>query len=106
MADEGMAFALSHEIQGEQGLLTLVGELDTAAAGDVDDAVDELLGRGVRTLVFDLGQISFIDSSGLRSLIRARQALGGEDAVQLRSPQAATLRLLEITGLEDQFRLI
>jgi anti-sigma B factor antagonist len=106
MADEGVAFALSHEIQGEQGVLTLVGELDTAAAGDVDDAVDELLGKGVRTLVFDLGQISFIDSSGLRSLIRARQALGAEDAVQLRSPQAATLRLLEITGLEDQFRLI
>jgi len=106
MADEGVAFALSHEIQGEQGLLTLVGELDTAASGDVDDAVDELLRKGVRTLVIDLGQISFIDSSGLRSLIRARQALGTEDAVHLRSPQAATLRLLEITGLEDQFRLI
>ena len=106
MADESVAFALSHQIQGEQGVLTLVGELDTAAARDVDDAVDELVGNGVRTLVIDLGQISFIDSSGLRSLIRARQALGSEDAIRLRSPQAATLRLLEITGLEDQFRLV
>ena len=101
-----MAFALSHEVQGEQGILTLIGELDTAAAQDVDDAVDDLVGRGVRTLVIDLGQISFIDSSGLRSLIRARQALGTQDAIRLRSPQAATLRLLEITGLEDQFRLV
>jgi anti-sigma B factor antagonist len=106
MADESVAFALSHEVQGEQGVLTLMGELDTAAAQDVDDAVDDLVGRGVRTLVIDLGQISFIDSSGLRSLIRARQALGTQDAIRLRSPQAATLRLLEITGLDDQFRLV
>ena len=106
MADESVAFALSHEVQGEQGVLTLIGELDTAAAQDVDDAIDDLVGRGVRTLVIDLGQISFIDSSGLRSLIRARQALGTQDAIRLRSPQAATLRLLEITGLEDQFRLV
>ena len=106
MADESVAFALSHEVQGEQGVLTLIGELDTAAAQDVDNAVDDLVGRGVRTLVIDLGQISFIDSSGLRSLIRARQALGTQDAIRLRSPQAATLRLLEITGLEDQFRLV
>ena len=34
-----------------------------------------------------------------------RQQLGTEDGVVLRQPQAATRRLLEITGLEDQFRL-
>jgi anti-anti-sigma factor len=54
-----------------------------------------------------LGEISFIDSSGLRSLIRARQQLGdGTDAVHLRNPQPGTMRLLEITGLQDQFRLV
>jgi len=105
MADESLAFELSHELDGECGVLTLVGELDTAAARDVDKAVDELLAKGAASLIIDLGQVSFIDSSGLRSLIRARQQLGTEDGVVLRQPQAATRRLLEITGLEDQFRL-
>jgi len=106
MADESVAFELRQELDGERGVLTLAGELDTAAARDVDKAVDELLGKGAGTLVIDLEQVSFIDSSGLRSLIRARQQLGGDDAVQLRRPQQATRRLLEITGLEDQFRLV
>jgi len=106
MADESVAFELHDELDGERGVLTLVGELDTAAARDVDKAVDALLGKGAKLLVIDLDQVSFIDSSGLRSLIRARQQLGTEDAVHLRSPQQATRRLLEITGLEDQFRLV
>ena len=63
--------------------------------------------RNVGRPGIDLEQISFIDSSGLRSLIRARQALGdGADSVKLRNPQPSTMRLLEITGLQDQFRLV
>jgi anti-anti-sigma factor len=106
MADDSVAFELSRELEGRQGVLTLVGELDTAAAHDVDRAVDQLVEDGVTSLVIDLDQVSFIDSSGLRSLIRAKQQLGDAHAVHLRSPQAATRRLLEITGLEDQFRLV
>ena len=55
----------------------------------------------------DIGGLTFIDSSGLRSLIRARKRLGDQpNAVVLRDPQAGTLRLLEITGLTEQFSVI
>ena len=107
MTDESGAFGLTRAVDGTTATLSLSGELDTSAARSVDRAVDEVVAHGVTSLVIDLGEISFIDSSGLRSLIRARQQLGDDsDAVQLRNPQPGTLRLLEITGLQEQFRLV
>jgi anti-anti-sigma factor len=107
MTEETAAFGLRHAVEGTTATFHLSGELDTSAARAVDRAIDEVIAGGVTSLVIDLGQISFIDSSGLRSLIRARQALGdGADSVKLRNPQPSTMRLLEITGLQDQFRLV
>lgn len=98
-------FALSQALEGSTGVLSLSGELDASSAPQVDQAVDTLVTSGAADLVIDLGEVTFIDSSGLRSLIRARKGLGGGEAVKLRNPQVGTIRLLEITGLTDQFPL-
>lgn len=100
---DGSPFALNRTLEGKTGVLTLSGELDASSAPQVDHAVDLLVSDGAGELLIDLGEVSFIDSSGLRSLIRARRALGDADVVRLRNPQVGTLRLLEITGLTEQF---
>jgi anti-anti-sigma factor len=107
MTDESGAFGLTRAVDGTTATLSLSGELDTSAARSVDRAVDEVVAAGATSVVIDLGDITFIDSSGLRSLIRARQQLGDHtDSVQLRNPQPGAMRLLEITGLQNQFRLV
>jgi anti-anti-sigma factor len=107
MSEETAAFGMSHAVEGTTATLNLSGELDTSSARAVDRTIDEVIAAGVTMLVIDLGEVSFIDSSGLRSLIRARQQLGDDtDVVRLRNPQPGTMRLLEITGLQDQFRLV
>ena len=93
--------------ESEPGTIQVRGELDAHAANKLDDVVDHLLAGGVTNLVMDIGGLTFIDSSGLRSLIRARKRLGDHpNAVVLRDPQAGTLRLLEITGLTEQFPVV
>jgi anti-anti-sigma factor len=88
----------------EYGVLMLSGELDAHAATFFDEAVDKVVASGAKQLVVDVASLTFIDSSGLRSLIRAKRKMGDRsDSVVLRDPQAATSRLLEITGLVDQF---
>jgi anti-sigma B factor antagonist len=97
---------LTVEVQDDDGVPVLVvrGELDVYSAPALDAAVDEVLQNGARSLVLDLGDVGFIDSSGLRSMIRARKEAGsGTDAVRIRNPQAATVRLLDITGLTEHF---
>lgn len=83
--------------------IVLVGELDPATAPQLDDALDQVLGdEQVTRLVLDLTGLTFLDSSGLRVFVTAREALGarGGDLV-LRGPSANTQRLLAITGLGE-----
>jgi anti-anti-sigma factor len=97
---------LTVEIYDDDGVPVIVvrGELDVYSAPSLDAAVDEALRDGARSLVLDMGEVGFIDSSGLRSLIRARKEAGdGSDAVRIRNAQPATVRLLDITGLTDHF---
>lgn len=82
--------------------LTLVGEVDPHTTEQLDAAIDVAL-EAAAHLVLDLGGVTFIDSAGLRSLIRAQRRTeqdGG--SLVLRSPRASTLRVLEITGLTDE----
>jgi anti-sigma B factor antagonist len=100
---------LSVEVQMDGGVPVLVvrGELDAYSAPTLDAAVEQVLATGARRLVLDLGDVGFIDSSGLRSMIRARKQVGDDAAaLQIRRPQPATVRLLEITGLTEHFPVV
>jgi anti-anti-sigma factor len=92
--------------EGAATVFTVRGELDAYSAPTLDAAFDEALSNGARRLVLDLSGVGFIDSSGLRSMIRARKQVGeAADALTIRNPQAATVRLLDITGLTEHFPL-
>jgi anti-sigma B factor antagonist len=95
------------ERRGEAVVLAVRGELDLST---VDILRDSLRSQQVRaaTVVLDLRQLQFIDSSGLSLLVseqqRAREdgfrfaiAVGGAPAVQ---------RLFELTGLQGTLTLV
>jgi anti-sigma B factor antagonist len=98
-------FQLQPGQEGAWTTLTLVGEFDTHAAMSFDRVVNDLTMHHDPKLLIDMSGVSFVDSSGLRSLVRARTRVGGKDALVLRGPRAATVRLLEITGLLDEFNI-
>lgn len=50
--------------------LSIGGELDIASLPDVQDRVDELLGRARQPLQLDLAGLDFLDSSGVALLLR------------------------------------
>ncbi len=83
-------------------LLVLEGEVDPHTTEQLDHAVDGAL-ASTTELVLELSGVTFIDSAGLRSLIRAqRRAEEAGGSLVLRSPRPSTLRVLEITGLTDE----
>jgi anti-sigma B factor antagonist len=92
---------LTVEVDGDLGIIRVGGEIDLQHAPRLSEAAEELLGNGARDLLFDVGQVEFIDSSGLNALVRAYQrarAQGG--TITIRHPNDFTRRLLEVTGLE------
>jgi anti-sigma B factor antagonist len=88
------------------GIMTvkISGELDLAGA----DAMHQLNAWVARqaddsSLVLDLSELGFVDSSGLRMLL---ETSGGARPVGLLSPSTTVARLLELTGLHERFTLI
>jgi anti-anti-sigma factor len=98
-------FQLRSGQEGAWATLTLTGEFDTHAAVCFDLAVNDLTTSPDAKLLVDMSGVSFVDSSGLRSLVRARTKVGGKESLVLRGPRPATVRLLEITGLLDEFNI-
>ena len=83
---------------GEFGL-RVAGELDAAVSEDLDRALSALVAGG-HDVVLDLREVSFIDSEGLRVLMRAAMALGGSGTLVLAEPSRSVIRLLALTGVE------
>jgi anti-sigma B factor antagonist len=83
--------------------ITLTGDLDPATAPLLDDALGTLVADdAVGRVVLDLSGLSFLDSSGLRVFVTAREALVSRGAdLALRQPSANVSRLLDITGLGE-----
>jgi len=89
---------------GPTPVLVLAGELDPATAPTLDDAIERALSTGATGLTIDMGGLTFVDSSGLRSLIAVHKRLAPE-RLHLRNPSAFAMQLLSITGLDDQFEI-
>jgi len=77
-------------------VIQLAGEIDISNAANVQEAVDQAAEPGAEHLVFDLGQLEFIDSSGLAVLLAVARRV---PRVQLRNPSPFLQRVLEVTGL-------
>jgi anti-anti-sigma factor len=79
------------------------GELDAASANRLEEAVAGVLTDGA-VLELDLGNVSFIDSSGLRTLLVVQQAAtDAAGSLVLVATTPAVDRLLELTGLTETF---
>jgi len=95
-----------HAVEGGVATVVVAGEIDSHSAPRLEETLLSLVEGGANRLVLDLGGVGFIDSSGLRVLIATRKRLGDDaDALVLRHPTQGTLRLLEMTGLTEQFSL-
>jgi len=86
--------------------LSAHGELDVATAPLLTAAFDELIAAGTRVVILDATDLAFVDSSGLREIIRAGNTLhelGGQLFIDGMS--GAVQRVLELAGLIERYRL-
>jgi anti-sigma B factor antagonist len=96
------AFGIAEE-QGQRGerVLRVHGELDIATAGDLERAVLRPREPGER-VILDLAGLRFMDSTGLRVLLRARtEARAGRWDLYVRNVPANIERLFSISGVQD-----
>ncbi|MEA2161146.1 MAG: anti-sigma factor antagonist [Solirubrobacteraceae bacterium] len=85
-------------------VLALSGELDIASAPALERALDEFGASIPRRVVIDLTDVTFMDSTGLRALLLARQRTEDVDhELVLRPGPRQVQRVFELSGTLERF---
>jgi anti-sigma B factor antagonist len=101
----------SEELEGGIRAFTVRGELDMNTAPELERALEEALVDESASIMLDLSNCEFIDSTGIALIVRAWQRLdrngGGEGKghLVLCCINHQVRRLLKITGVESSISL-
>ena len=88
------------EKNGGELTVALVGRLDTQTSPELEKALEENL-PGAASLTFDLAGLTYTSSAGLRIFLKARKAVGRQDAVRLVHVCGDIFEILEMTGFTE-----
>lgn len=99
------SLTLAKRRDGERAVLALSGELDLATVPVLRDAaLAELDSQGCSTLVLELAELSFLDSTGLGCWIELRNhAQEHGQLLELVEVPRAAARTIRIAGLAQLF---
>lgn len=88
-------------------VVRLRGEFDLAGVPVFERELDRDPGPHEQTLVLDMRELTFLDSSGLRAVLMADRAVraDGRRCVIVRGPERVN-RVLELTGVDDRLELV
>jgi anti-anti-sigma factor len=82
--------------------ISLVGEFDMAGTARFWAFVTQAIAANPRAVIVDAHELVFIDSSGIVTLVRAREAVTEAGAAfKVRNPSPAVRRLVQLFGMED-----
>jgi anti-sigma B factor antagonist len=101
-----MDFRVEMDARADILVIAFSGEFDMVAAATLPDWSASI--NGQRKVEADLSGLTFIDSSGLRELLRLKQEVEGKGrSLVLRCPSASQVsRVLDLTGFNRIFNVL
>ena len=98
--------SVSRSADGDIPVVAVSGEVDVYSAPALKEGLAELMQTGASSVVVDLSDVGFLDSTGLGALVEARAATteaGG--SLPLVCSHERILKLFTITGLDGVFSI-
>ena len=101
------AFGIGVEEHGTTLNLRLTGELDWPCIGRIEAALSRICDGRTRRVVFDLHRLEYMDSAGLRTILRAndRARAEGIELIVVR-PRGLANRVFTLTRASLQLTLV
>lgn len=78
----------------------LAGRLDTVTAPELESVLDDCI-ADASDLVFDLKELEYISSAGLRIILNAQKAMNAKGTMKLKNVSDAIMEVFDITGFAD-----
>ena len=100
-------FSVEVQRDGTTLSLKLAGELDWAVTGHVEGALEKARSQAVEHIVFDLGELDFLDLAGLKTILKTSERGARErfnvTVVRPRGPASA---IFALTGAEEKLAMV
>ena len=97
--------AINKTIENGKALFELQGRLDTVSAPQLEQEIRSSL-DGVNELTFDLKDLAYISSAGLRVLLTAQKIMNKQGTMTIRNANETVMDVFEITGFSDILTII
>jgi anti-anti-sigma factor len=92
---------------GDIPAVTVRGEVDISAVDVLDVALESAILKSAGAFVVDLTEVSFLDSSGLATIMRARALLERHDRrLAVVCPPGPARRIFELTNMQELFAIV
>ena len=93
---------IKKNLEGTKLTLTPIGRVDTLTAPELEAAV---VTDGIEELVFDLSNVDYISSAGLRVLLSSQKKMATK-SMKIAGTCPAVKEVFEITGFSDIFTFV
>jgi anti-anti-sigma factor len=101
-----VTFKVDHDVEGGLALVSVSGELDLASVDELRTTLATAAAAGSSSVVVDVSDVSFIDSTALAALLRSNDELSSAGVQMVMAcPPGPVRRLLTMTSLDDRLTL-
>lgn len=91
---------IEKKVDGTKVTIALQGRLDTMTSPELDKELQGCLG-GVTELTFDLTELEYVSSAGLRVLLSAQKVMNKQGSMVVKNVNEQIMEVFEVTGFTD-----
>ncbi len=96
---------IEKRVDGEKLVVTLTGKLDTTTAPELAEAMEDAFSE-ITELVFDVTELDYVSSAGLRELFRFQKKMTGlRGTMKIVGTNEDVREIFDITGFTDLFTI-
>ena len=91
---------IEKKMNNESATLIVSGRLDTQTAPELENELDSIL-SGLKELTFDMTNLEYVSSAGLRVILKAQKAMNAQGSMKLTGVNDSIMEVFDITGFLD-----
>lgn len=86
--------------EGNKLTVAVEGQLDTETAPQLEGELRTAV-NGISELVFDLGALDYVSSTGLRVLLSAQKVMNRQGSMTIRNVRPEIMEIFDVTGFVE-----
>ena len=91
---------IEKKLNNDAVTLIVSGRLDTQTAPELENELDAVL-AGLKELTFDMTNLEYVSSAGLRVILKAQKAMNMQGSMKLTGVNDSIMEVFDITGFLD-----